>query len=60
MYYVQGNCMHIFLPRSKEFNDFLSKCLIKDPQKRASAKELLEVCVCVCVFFYFLDYLCNF
>ncbi|XP_035204648.1 serine/threonine-protein kinase 10-like, partial [Stegodyphus dumicola] len=27
---------------SKQFNDFLTKCLIKDPQKRASAKELLE------------------
>ncbi|KFM62497.1 hypothetical protein X975_21250, partial [Stegodyphus mimosarum] len=27
---------------SKQFNDFLTKCLVKDPQKRASAKELLE------------------
>ncbi|XP_054714564.1 serine/threonine-protein kinase 10-like [Uloborus diversus] len=27
---------------SKQFNDFLTKCLIKDPQKRATAKELLE------------------
>ncbi|GIY05629.1 hypothetical protein CEXT_140711 [Caerostris extrusa] len=27
---------------SKQFNDFLSKCLVKDPQKRASAKDLLE------------------
>ncbi|CAL1268100.1 unnamed protein product [Larinioides sclopetarius] len=27
---------------SKHFNDFVSKCLVKDPQKRATAKELLE------------------
>jgi len=27
---------------SKEFNDFISKCLNKDPDKRLSAKELLE------------------
>ncbi|GFV47940.1 piggyBac transposable element-derived protein 4 [Trichonephila clavipes] len=29
-------------PPSKQFSDFLTKCLVKDPQKRASAKDLLE------------------
>lgn len=27
---------------SKEFNEFLSKCLTKDPNQRPSASELLE------------------
>lgn len=29
--------------RSKNFNDFISKCLIKDPKQRPTAVELLEV-----------------
>ena len=28
---------------SKEFVDFVGKCLVKDPAQRASAKQLLEV-----------------
>ena len=27
---------------SKEFNDFIARCLVKDPAQRATAKELLE------------------
>ena len=30
---------HLF--RSKEFNDFISRCLIKDVDKRATLKDLL-------------------
>ena len=29
-----------------ELNDFLAKCLVKKPEVRASAAELLEVCCC--------------
>ena len=35
--------------RSRSFNDFIAKCLVKDPEQRPSATELLQVCVCVCV-----------
>lgn len=28
---------------SKEFNDFIATCLLKDPSKRPSAKEMLRV-----------------
>ena len=28
---------------SKEFVDFVGKCLVKDPAQRATAKQLLEV-----------------
>lgn len=28
---------------SKEFVDFVGKCLMKDPAERASARQLLEV-----------------
>jgi serine/threonine-protein kinase 24/25/MST4 len=27
---------------SKDFKDFIAQCLIKDPDRRATAKELLE------------------
>jgi serine/threonine protein kinase len=30
---------------SAEFNDFIAKTLVKDPESRASATELLEVCL---------------
>lgn len=29
---------------SNEFHDFLSKCLEKNPKKRPSASEILQVC----------------
>lgn len=29
-------------PRSSDFNDFLSKCLVKDPSERQAAADLLE------------------
>lgn len=28
---------------SKEFIDFIAQCLIKDPEERKSAKDLIEV-----------------
>lgn len=32
----------LYLPRSKEFNNFLAKCLTKNPESRDSASELLQ------------------
>jgi serine/threonine protein kinase len=29
--------------RSAEYNDFIAKCLVKDPEQRASADQLLQV-----------------
>jgi len=33
--------------RSADFNDFLSKCLLKDPSQRLAAADLLQVSVSV-------------
>ena len=33
-------CVHP--PRSKKFNNFLARCLTKNPESRASASELLQ------------------
>jgi len=33
--------------RSAEFSDFIAKCLVKDPDLRSSASDLLEVVCCI-------------
>ena len=33
----------IYIFRSREFNEFLAKCLVKDPDQRPTAAQLLEV-----------------
>ena len=33
---------YLFLFRSKDFNDFISRCLVKDAEKRATLEELLN------------------
>ena len=33
--------------RSAEFSNFIAKCLVKDPDLRSSASDLLEVVCCV-------------
>lgn len=32
---------------TKEFNEFIAKCLIKDPSQRPTAEDLLKVVNCV-------------
>lgn len=34
---------------SREFNDFIAKCLVKDPAHRPTAEQLLKVC---CIYFF--------
>ena len=33
----------MFVSRSKDFHDFLSLCVVKSPEMRSSAADLLEV-----------------
>ena len=44
VYSTKNRSLSLLKPfRSKEFNDFLAKCLVKDPKNRPSAKDLLGV-----------------
>ena len=39
---------------SPEFIDFVSKCLVKNPENRATARELMQVIISVCSYLSFL------
>ena len=49
-YIVNYSFNKLFCRYSKEFNDFISKCLTKDPNVRPTAEDLSKVMYEICLY----------